>query len=132
MAKRNVTKIETEPSPKQFTIFHVVNNDPEPYASSGNDYKLATIDIQSMHTGDVLVHPVVFVIDEEEDTMEMIPFSSVAKIRYNWGYKEESKKFITDPTLIKKKGEKARKQKAATQVQDSLLPKENNYTYMHG
>jgi len=122
-------------SDKQFTIFHTIGADPEFYVSHGTDYKLATIDIQSLHTGEIYAHPVVFVIDSKEDTMDMIPFGAVAKLRYNWGYKEESAKFVTDLKELKKQAATARKKNQKQKegkVADMVMPKENDYLHQYG
>jgi len=121
---------------KQYTIFYTIGSDPQFFVSHGTDYKLATIDIQSMHTGEIFVHPVVFVIDEPADTMDMIPFASVGNLKYNWGYREESEKFITDLKTIQKKAAKARKKressKLPSKVEDAMAPKENDYLHQYG
>jgi hypothetical protein len=122
-------------SDKQFTIFHTIGADPEFYVSHGTDYKLATIDIQSLHTGEIYAHPVVFVIDAVEDTMDMIPFGAVAKLRYNWGYKEEATKFVTDLKALKKQAANSRKKeqtKKEGKVADMVMPKENEYLHQYG
>lgn len=124
-------------SDKQFTVFHTIGVDPEFYVSSGDDYKLATIDIQSLHTGEVYAHPVVFVIDKEADTMDMIPFGAVAKLRYNWGYAEESKQFANNLAEFQKKTDAldkkaAKKKNGGGKVGDAVKPKENEYLHQYG
>jgi len=120
---------------KQYTILYTIGSDPQFFVSEGTDYKVATIDIQSMHTGEIFVHPVVFVIDEAKDTMDMIPFASVGNLKYNWGYREESEKFITDLKTIQKKADKARKkreQPLPSKVEEAMAPKESDYQHQYG
>jgi len=98
-------------NPKKFTIFYSIGNESEFFIAEGDDYKLSTLDIQSVHTGEIFAFPVVFVIDEELDTLEIIPMNKIDNIKYNWGYKEEAKSFQTQMEIVKKELKKHRKGK---------------------
>jgi hypothetical protein len=138
--KKTTTLLTTEPvvaeavdavmEDKQYTIFHTIGADPEFFVSQGTDYKLATIDIQSMHTGEIYAHPV-FVIDEKEDTVDIIPFGSVAKVRYNWGWNLENEKFKNDLMELKrsmkhKKPKENTSSKMSSTGKDTPIPREDN------
>jgi hypothetical protein len=81
---------------KQYTVIYTIGNEPQFFVANGTDFKLSTIDVQSLHTGEMFAYPVIFVVDDKEDTMDIIPMNQVGNLRYNWGYKEESEKFAKE------------------------------------
>lgn len=132
-------KVEEKPyiPDKQYTVCYHIGNDPQFFVAHGTDYKLATIDIQSIHTGEIYAHPVLFLVDDEKDTMDMIPFASVGVLKYNWGYKEESEKFITDLATLQKKAKQAQKKRkkdveVPAKMSDAVATPENEYQHQYG
>lgn len=105
---------ELEEIPKKFTIFYSIGNESEFFIAEGSDYKLSTLDIQSAHTGEVFAFPVIFVIDDEKDTLEIIPINKIDNIKYNWGFKEEAQHFQTQMETLKKEVQKHKKSKKDT------------------
>ena len=99
------TKATKKEQTRQFEILYTVGTEPTLYALDATDYKLTTIDIKSMHKADVFSFPVLFAIDEIDDTADIIPMNNVGKIRYNWGFKEESTKFMSELEAMMKKHE---------------------------
>ncbi len=88
---------------KQYTIFYTIGNEPEFFIAHGTDYKLTTLDIKSTATADMFSFPVVFVIDTTVDTLDIIPMNSIGNIRYNWGFKAEADKYMTEFEAMQKK-----------------------------
>lgn len=105
--KKNTPSIKVEESAvgpkKQYTIFYTIGNELEFFIAHGTDYKLTTLDIKSTASSDMFSFPVVFVIDAPNDTLDMIPMSSVGNIRYNWGFQAEAAKYTTEFEALQKK-----------------------------
>lgn len=106
---------------KKYRVVYTIGNDPTNYGADGTDYKLSTLEVQSVSTGEVFAFPVLFLIDEDQDSMEIIPMNSIGCLKYNFGYKEEQKKFISQIDVIRK----MMKERAEE------LPREEKSTY-HG
>jgi len=102
--KKTTKKVKVE---KQYTIVYTVGDGGESFKTEGTDYKVSSLDIKSPATGDMFSFPVVYVYDDDEDVMEIIPINSVGNIRYNWGFKEQLTKYEKAiETLEKEKGGK--------------------------
>lgn len=100
----SVTKSEdvVTPTDKQFTIFYNMNGSPQLFFAHGDEYTLSAIPIKSETTGEVFSFPVVYIMNNDDDSVDIIPFNSVGNLRYNFGFKEEMKEY-------KKQFEKAKK-----------------------
>ncbi len=118
---------ELENNPKKFTVFYSIGNESEFFIAEGDDYKLSTLDIQSAHTGEVFAFPVIFVIDEEFDTLEIIPMNKIDNIKYNWGFADEAKSFQTQMESLKKEFKKQKKGKSAGPISAAM---ENDHFYV--
>lgn len=76
----------------QFSIFHTMGNGNENiWAEEASDYKFSTIDIISPMTKEAVSYPVVISINEEDDTMFIIPIGKFEGIMMNHGAKNEIK-----------------------------------------
>ncbi len=120
---------ELENNPKKFTVFYSIGNESEFFIAEGDDYKLSTLDIQSAHTGEVFAFPVIFVIDNDLDTLEIIPMNKIDNIKYNWGFKEEAQHFQTQIETLKKEMQKNNKRgKSKRDVVSAAI--EDNHAYV--
>ncbi len=120
---------ELENNPKKFTIYYSIGNENEFFIAEGDDYKLSTLDIQSTHTGEVFAFPVIFVIDNDLDTLEIIPMNKIDNIKYNWGFKEEAQHFQTQIETLKKEMQKNNKRgKSKRDVVSAAI--EDNHAYV--
>lgn len=87
MVKKSTKKL------KQFAVFYTLGSSPDAMIAEGTDYQFSTLEVVSQKTKELTTYPVVMVIDEEADSMDMIPMSQVSNIRYNWGLKAENEKY---------------------------------------
>ena len=98
------TEVGTKIVPvKQYTVFYTIGDEPNFFIASGTDYKLTTLDIKSPQTSEISSFPVVFVVDDVLDTLDIIPMSSIGNIRYNWGFRAEATKYATEVEALQKK-----------------------------
>jgi hypothetical protein len=91
--------------PRQYSVFYSIGNEQEFFIAHGTDYKLTTLDIKSPKTSDTFSFPVIFVVDDIIDTLDIIPMNAVGNLRYNWGFKAEAAKYMTEFEAMKKKME---------------------------
>lgn len=126
--KKKVTKKEKVlKTKKQYSIAYTIGGDPKFYVADGDDYKLSTMDVESPRTKEINTFPVVFVIDTEADTMEIIPVNNVGLIRHNFGMKAEAAQFMTEMEALKAKAAEEGAVSVVTKAERKKIDDERHY-----
>lgn len=101
--KKKTEPIGTPKNMKRYSVAYTIGSNPDFWVADGDDYKLSTMDLQSPNTKEMSSFPVVFVVNTEMDTMDIIPMSNVALIRHNFGVKAEVAQFTSEMEAMKEK-----------------------------
>jgi hypothetical protein len=127
VTKKTVKKEKVVKTKKQYSIAYTIGSDPKFYVADGDDYKLSTIDVESPTTKEVNTFPVVFVIDADADTMEIIPVNNVGLIRHNFGMKAQATQFATEMEALKAKREEEGKDTVISKSERKRIDNEMHY-----
>jgi len=125
--QRKKKAAEPVASKKKYSIAYTIGSDPKFYVADGDDYKLSAMDVESPRTKEINTFPVIFVIDAEADTMEIIPVNNVGLIRHNFGMKAEAAQFITEMEALKAKAEEEGALSVITKTERKKIDDERHY-----
>jgi len=127
MVAKKTSKGKDVKTKKKYSIAYTIGNDPKFYVADGDDYKLSTLDVESFRTKEINTFPVIFVLDVESDTMEIIPVNNVGLIRHNFGMKAEAAQFMTEMEALKAKVEEGGVSSTLSKSERKKIDDERHY-----